>query len=228
MATLAFDLYGTLVDPIGVREQLAVALDEATAAVVAQLWRQRQLEYTFRLTAMGSYHDFNWVTRRSLADTVTALGLDVALPTQESVVAAYDHLSPLPDVGPGLKLLRQSGHRCVVLSNGTPTMIEACLNNSGLLDYIDSWISADTVRAFKPAPQVYQNAADIIGQPITEIRLVSSNPFDVIGAKAAGMMTAWVNRTGAFFETFGPAPDMVASSFGELAHLLISVERPVE
>lgn len=224
MAILAFDLYGTLVDPTGVSEQLTEVLDGATAADVAQMWRQRQLEYTFRLTAMGSYHDFGWVTQRSLADTVQALRLDVPPRIQELLVAAYDHLSPFPDVEPGLRMLADAGHRSIVLSNGTPTMIEASLTNSGLLTLIESWISVDSVRAFKPAPRVYHHAASVTGQPIGRIRLVSSNPFDIVGATAAGMTTAWVNRTGAAFETFGGAPDIAVSSFADLVHALTSSE----
>ena len=217
---LAFDLYGTLVDPICIWRQLQHYVGDA-AVRVAELWRQKQLEYTFRLTAMEQYQSFDQVTRKAL---VYALGAEKQeLPEEHllDVLAQYDHLESFPDVRPGLEKLRGAGFTMVVLSNGTPRMQSAALRSAGIADLLLDMISVDDVRTYKPAPKVYQHAALRLGRPIAEVRLVSSNPFDVIGAEAAGMRVAWVNRSGGVFDTLGAPPPLTARTLTELAEALV-------
>jgi 2-haloacid dehalogenase len=205
---LAFDLYGTLVDPITVSGDLDRVLGVSLGPEAARLWRLKQLEYSFRLTVMGGYEDFRWVTSRALGFALASLG--VRLPGQQvqDLVERYDHLEPFPDAAPTLRLLVGLGYELAVLSNGSPAMISSCLGHSGLGDYFDQRISADEVRAFKPSPLVYRHAAERLGRPIGQIRLVSSNAFDIVGASAAGMRTAWVNRSAVPFDTIGQQPDV--------------------
>lgn len=218
---LAFDLYGTLVDPIGISASLAAMTDTATGSRIASLWRQRQLEYAFRLAAMRRYQDFRWVTERALDDALTVLAVELNATERSSLIDGYDNLQPFPDVKSGLEQLAVQ-HRLVVLSNGSPAMIAACLANSGLSSLVESYVSVDEVRTFKPAPAVYEHASARIGRPIGDIRLVSSNPFDVIGSKVAGMRNAWVDRAGGVFDSIGPLPDIHVADLGGLGRAMVA------
>jgi 2-haloacid dehalogenase len=213
---LAFDLYGTLVDPIAISGELDRVLGGASGSEVARLWRLKQLEYSFRLTAMGQYEDFRWVTARSLDFALASARISLPEGQARRLVELYDHLRPFPDAVPALRALAGLGYELVVLSNGSPAMIGNCLNNNGLGELFSQSISADEIRAFKPAPAVYQHAARRLGVPIGQIRLVTCNAFDCVGAGAAGMRTAWVNRSAAPFDTIGRPPDLAVPALDAL------------
>jgi len=221
---LVFDLYGTLVDPIAISSGLARMLAPADGLEVARFWRSRQVEYSFRLTVMGRYKDFRWVTACALNDALAALDIQLSEDEKAELVALYDRLGAFPDTMEGLQMLRLGGHLLAVLSNGTPEMVENCLKNSGLRELFAAVVSVDDVQAFKPAAVVYENAARKLGCPISESRLISSNPFDVIGAKTAGMRTAWLNRSGAAFDTLGEPPDITVSSLTQLRDRLTALD----
>lgn len=214
--TLAFDVYGTLVDPIRLSQHLEAWLP-GEGRRVSQVWRQTQLEYTWRLTAMGQYQDFAWVTRQALEHALEACGHRLTAPQREALVAQYDHLACFDDVVPGLSHLNGAGYPMVVFSNGTPRMLEALLASAGLGRFFADVISVDAVRVFKPSPRVYQHLARRLGRPTEEIRLISSNPFDVIGAEAAGLRVAWVNRSGGPYDTLAALPEVVAPTLIALA-----------
>ncbi len=216
---LAFDVYGTLVDPIGIQAQLERHLPEA-APQVTQAWRQKQLEYTFRLAAMERYEDFRQVTRMALDYALAAVGGELDEDQKDDLMTRYDRLDGFEDAEPGLRRLREAGHQMVAFSNGSPSMISAVLDNTALRPYLNNFISVDEVKTYKPSPKVYRHAAERLGRPVGEVRLVSSNPFDVIGAEAAGMRAAWVDRIGGVFDTLGPRPKMVVETLVELANIL--------
>jgi 2-haloacid dehalogenase len=216
---LGFDVYGTLVDPLGVSRQLA-RLVGGEAERVAVAWRRKQLEYTFRLTAMERYEDFAWVTRRALAFALAAAGRTLHEGDQAAMLAAYADLEPFGDAEAGLAQLRDAGHVLAVLSNGTPAMLEEVLTRSGLRQFFVDVISVDEVRAYKPSPRVYRHAAERLGRPPHEVCLISSNSFDVIGATATGMQAAWVNRSGQPVDTLAPPPRVVVSSLTDLTGAL--------
>ena len=213
---LAFDLYGTLVDPIAISGELGQVLGEPDGDEAARLWRLKQLEYSFRLTAMGRYEDFRWVTSRALDFALASIGARLTDEQAERLVELYDHLQPFPDAVPALRALAGLGYELVVFSNGTPTMIRNCLDNSGLGDFFSQQISVDEVRAFKPSPVTYQHAAGRLSLPLGQVRLVTSNAFDSVGAGAAGMRTAWVNRSAAPFDTIGTQPDLIVPALDRL------------
>ena len=217
---LAFDLYGTLVDPIAISTELAQRLGNTDSHDVARIWRSRQLEYCFRLTAMNCYEDFRRVTAHSLDDALAMLAVSLSQDEKDDLVALYDHLDAFPDAVSGLRALQESGHVLAVLSNGTPDMIENCLTNAGLRGFFTAVVSVHEVRLFKPSPSVYYHAAKELRCPITAVRLISANPFDVIGAKYAGMRTAWLNRHGAHFDTLGEPPDIEISNLAQLGDRL--------
>lgn len=213
---LAFDLYGTLVDPIAISGELGKVLGEADGRAAASLWRVKQLEYSFRLTAMGRYEDFRWVTARALDFALASLGTSLQAGQAGRLVELYDHLQPFPDVVPALRAVAGLGYELAVFSNGTPAMIANCLDNSGLDRFFGQRISVDEVRAFKPSPVAYQHAAARLSLPPGRIRLVTCNTFDSVGASAAGLRTAWVNRSAAPFDTIGAQPDITVPALDGL------------
>ena len=204
---LAFDLYGTLVDPIAISGELDRVLGGSGRREVARLWRLKQLEYSFRLTAMGQYEDFRWVTSRALEFAFASTGVSLPGEQARQLTGLHDELPPFPDAVPALRALAGLGYELAVFSNGSPAMISNCLGTSGLGEFFGQRISADEVRVFKPSPRVYRHAAGRLGRA-GQVRLVTCNPFDSVGASAAGMRTAWVNRSGAPFDTIGHRPDL--------------------
>ena len=217
---LAFDVYGTLVDPIRIWKRVEEYVPGEDALSIAETWRRKQLEYTFRLTAMDEYEDFQQVTRKALDYALRAAGRDLSGGQKDTLIEQYNDLECFPDVQPGLERLKSAGHQMVVFSNGSPSMLEPLMEAAGLRAYFDECISVDEVRAFKPSPKTYRRVAERLQRPIHEIRLVSSNPFDDIGAEAAGMRAAWVDRSGGLFDTLRPVPDVVVGTLTELADTL--------
>lgn len=216
---LAFDMYGTLVDPIRICKQLEHHIP-GDAQRIAEIWRQKQLEFTFRLTAMERYEDFEQVTRKALDYALATTGHTLETQQKNSLMAQYNDLECFADVQLGLQRLKDAGYTIVVFSNGSPSMLTAIMNAAHLTPYFNGFVSVDEVKVYKPSPIVYKHVASSLGRPIDEVRLVSSNPFDVIGAEAAGMQAAWVNRSGGLFDTLAPMPQMVVKSLVELADVL--------
>jgi 2-haloacid dehalogenase len=219
---LAFDLYGTLVDPIAISGELGRVLGDSDGSETARLWRLKQLEYSFRLTAMRHYEDFRWVTSRALDFALASTGASLPAGQAQRLIELYDHLRPFPDAVPALRALAGRGYELAVLSNGSPAMIGNCLDNSGLAEFFGQRISVDEIRVFKPSPLVYRHAAERLARPIGRIRLVTCNAFDSVGASAAGMRTAWVNRSAAPFDTIGRPPDLTVAALDRLPAALAS------
>ena len=130
--TLTFDMYGTLVDPLGVQRTLEGRVADPEA--VARRWRETQLRYAALLTAMEHYHDFGWVTERALEHALATSGEAVDPAERRELVAAYDELEAFPDTRPGLERLRDAGHFLAVFSNGTRAMIERVVSGAGIAD----------------------------------------------------------------------------------------------
>jgi len=216
---LAFDMYGTLVDPIRIWKQLEYFIP-GDAQRIAEIWRQKQLEFTFRLTAMERYEDFEQVTRKGLDYALATTGHTLETQQKNSLMAQYNDLERFADVQPGLQRLKDAGYTMVVFSNGSPAMLTGIMNAAKLHPYFRGFVSVDEVKVYKPSPIVYRHVANSLGRTIDDIRLISSNSFDVIGAEAAGMQAAWVNRSGGMFDTLAPRPQMVVKSLVELADVL--------
>ena len=216
---LAFDMYGTLVNPIRIWKQLEQYIPHHGIRV-SELWRQKQLEYTFRLTTMERYEDFEQVTRKALDYALAAFGYTLDVEQKQQLMAQYNDLERFPDVEPGLERLQAMGHTMVVFSNGSPSMLGPLMKTAGLEKYFQGFVSVDEIHVYKPSPKVYQLAAKKLGRPIGEVRLISSNPFDVIGAMNAGMQAAWIDRSNGLFDTLGSRPDMVVGTLIELADRL--------
>ena len=160
----------------------------------AQLWREKQLEYTFRRGLMRRYVDFDVCTVQALRYVSAQLGVPLDEGDERALLDGYLRLPPFPDVRPGLEGLRDSGHRLVALTNGTEDSVRSLLENAGIQMYFEAILSADRIGTFKPDPAVYSLLGEIMDTRSTQALLVSGNPFDVIGAKACGLKAAWLRR----------------------------------
>lgn len=217
--SLAFDMYGTLVNPIRIWTQLEQYFPNG-AQRIAEIWRQKQLEYSFRLSVMEQYEDFAWVTRKALDYAIMASGQQLSEAQKQALMAQYNDLECFPDVQPGLEQLQQRGYSMVVFSNGNPAMLSTIMQAAQLNPYFQGFVSVDELRMYKPSPRVYQLVAHKLARPIQQVRLISSNPFDIIGARSAGMQVTWINRSGGLFDTLGSVPETVVETLVELASTL--------
>lgn len=193
MTTFVFDAYGTLYDV----HSVASATEDAFPGhgeAITQIWRLKQLEYTWLRSLMGRYKDFWTVTRESLAYTVKTLGLEAPTETFDSILERYLHLRPYPEALEALEGLRKQGHRLAILSNGSQSMLDALVQNTGFDKALDAVLSVDAKGIFKPSPQSYSLVGEKLGVPAGEVVFVSCNPFDVSGAKSYGFKVAWIER----------------------------------
>ena len=213
---LGFDVYGTLVDPLALAEPLRALVGEQ-AVRFAELWRNKQLEYSFRRGLMRRYADFDVCTRQALRYTQQALRCELPESDQGRLLEAYLYLPLFPEVAASLAALKTQGHRLAAFTNGVETSIRALLANAGVLPQLEDVISVDDLRTFKPDPAVYAHLARQTGRAPGETWLVSSNAWDVIGAKAAGLRAVWVKRQpDAVFDPWDVEPDVVVSRLDEL------------
>ena len=220
-SAIGFDIYGTLVDPLEMNEHLRPVVGEKLADRFSERWRNKQIEYTFRRALMRRYEDFGVCTRQALVHTAGVLGVDLTEGEQERLVEEYQNLQPFPDVIPGIEALASKAHTLVAFSNGVEATARTLLDRAGLLEHLHGVISVDDVKTFKPDPEVYHYLAHRLGTEPSEIWLVSSNPFDVIGAKAAGLAAAWIQRKpDARFDPWEIEPDLVAPDLEALAQSL--------
>ena len=207
-----FDAYGTLFDVHSVVEAGRALTDDPVALSV--LWRQKQLEYTWLRSLMGRYEDFWSVTEAALRYSVKRQGLRADEAALRPLMDAYLTLACFPDVPKALA--RLAGRPRAILSNGAPRMLAAAVASSGLVAALEHVISVDRVKVYKPAPAVYALGPATLGVPADELMFVSSNAWDVAGAKAAGYRVAWCNRAGAPEEELGGRADWVVTNLMEL------------
>lgn len=219
-----FDAYGTLFDVYSVgllAEQLFPGFGER----LAQLWRDKQIEYT-RLTSMsGRYRPFWDLTRAGLRYAALKLGLALDAGAEERLMNQYRHLSAFPENHEVLAQIRALGLPTGILSNGDPAMLEVAVKSAGLQGLLDEVISVEPVRCFKPDPRVYQLGLDAVRRrrpdaSAKQVLFVSSNGWDAIGATWFGFTTFWLNRAGLPAEPLGTRPTHEGRSLHELLPLL--------
>ena len=214
--TLAFDVYGTLIDTHGVVAALQPHLGERALAF-SSLWREKQLEYSFRRGLMQNYETFAVCTRQALAYAFQAFKLEQAPAQTEALLEVYRTLPAFGDARAGLEMARTAGFRLFAFSNGSADAVEGLLRHAGLRELLQGVVSVDDVRSFKPNPGVYAHFLRQAGVPGGEAWMVSGNPFDVIGAVSAGMRAAWVKRSPeALFDPWGVEPTLVVKALTDL------------
>jgi len=228
---LVFDAYGTLYDVQSVLAK-AEAFCPGKGEVITQIWRLKQLEYSWLRSLMQEYEDFWVVTGAALDFALRAAGVEPNDAIREPLMENYLHLDPYPEAQEALAAL--AGHKLAILSNGSPSMLQELVRNSGLDRWIEPAISVDRVRAYKPHRSCYALVEPALGVPKDEVLFVSSNSFDVTGAKAFGFQVAWIRRSGGGVpatmmgmlrgraEELGHAPYQTVSALTDLPELLRS------
>ena len=218
--TVAFDVYGTLIDTSGMISALEKIVG-GQAAPLSQLWREKQLEYSFRRGLMQNYRDFSVCTRQALEYTCQVLGVEISDADKERLMEGYKVLPAYADVEEALPGLKGSGIRMFAFSNGRAEDVRGLLVNAGIEEHFEGVVSVDDVRSFKPDPAVYALFLRQAGAEVSESWLVSGNPFDVIGAMSVGMRAAWVKRSAkAVFDPWEIQPTVTVANMGELSEVL--------
>jgi 2-haloacid dehalogenase len=217
--TITVDSYGTLVDPDAVEASLAAELD-VDPEPVSRLWRSRSITYTMVGNFIGEYQSFYEMNRDALEFALASHGVDLDEAAVESILSTYHELDVFCDVRDGIERLRDGGYAVSVLSNGNPEMLDSMVDHADIGGLIAETISAHEIETFKPDPAIYRHAAERTGTPIERIVHVAGPGFDVQGATAAGMQSAWLDRDGDPYESFGPTADVDVETFHGLAEAL--------
>jgi len=218
IAVCVFDAYGTLFDIERITAGSKGALGDRTTAL-HELWRLKQLEYTWLRSLMGRHTDFWHVTGESLDYALGALGLpDPAL--RARLMEAYLAPPVFPDAVATLEKLRAAGFRLAILSNGSPTMLTSATANAGLFELFDAVLSVEAVGVYKPHPSVYRLALDKFNCHPSQIAFVSSNGWDIAGASAFGFQALWVNRRAAPREALPAGAHAEVKTLAEIPALL--------
>ncbi|HLW44022.1 MAG TPA: haloacid dehalogenase type II [Candidatus Acidoferrales bacterium] len=213
---LAFDVYGTLIDPFRMEEHLRAAFGEK-AKEASELWRGKQIEYSFRRALMKKYRNFDACTAQALRFVSAQLGISLSGEAQEKLLSKYLELPAYPDVTSALDELAARGFTIAACSNGTESAVRGLLDHAGVLALFSKIVSVDPIRTFKPDPAVYEHLISEVNSRKEMVWLISSNPFDVIGAKAYGLRTAWVQRDPKrVFDPWEFEPDVVVHGLAEL------------
>jgi 2-haloacid dehalogenase len=214
---LAFDAYGTIFDVHSVIA-LCEELFPGRGSALSQLWRTKQLEYTWLRSLMNTYEDFWQITEAGLTFACESLSLPLTDDKRARLMDAYLHLSPYPDVAPALQRLRHLP--LAILSNGAPRMLHDVVANAKLSAAFKHLLSVDSVKIFKPHASVYQLAVDTFSVAPQEIGFVSSNGWDIAGAAHFGFRTFWINRGKQPIEGLGSQPYRVVSTLHDVADAL--------
>jgi 2-haloacid dehalogenase len=217
---IAFDVYGTLVDPLEMNQHLNRLVGEK-ADNFAQIWREKQIEYAFRRGLMQNYETFGVCTKQALLFAMHTLKVDLSNNDQDWLIEEYQNLRAFPDVVSGLEALKAQGCTTVAFSNGVEATVRTLLERAGVLPHLDGVVSVDELKTFKPDPKAYAYLAQRLNCSIHQTWLVSSNPWDVIGAKSAGLKAAWIKRKpDAVFDSWGIEPDIVVENLEQLSERL--------
>jgi len=217
LKALVFDAYGTLFDVHSVTSICDQLFPEHGAAL-SRVWRVKQLEYTWLRSLMGHYKDFWQVTESALVYACRDLNLPCRPAMCARLMDAYLHLEPYPEVRHALNAL--ADYPLAILSNGSSRMLHSVVESAKLQGVFSLIISADEAKIYKPSPRVYDLVPRKMGLDKAAIGFVSSNYWDVAGARAYGFWTCWVNRANAPGDELGFTPDVIVNTLTELANVV--------
>lgn len=216
MKTLAFDVYGTLINPQSIVVEVE-KFDAKKADWLVDIWRSKQLEYTFRRDLMKRYADFGQCTREALDFACLQTKVNLSDTEKKQLIDAYQFLPTFNDTKKSLIELKEAGHRLFAFSNGTKNAVATVLKNAGILDFFEGIVSVDDIKSFKPNPAVYQHLIDTTKSERGKTWLISGNSFDVIGAINFGLKAAWIKRNPSILlDPWGIEPTETISSLGEI------------
>ena len=216
---ILFDAYGTLFDVYSIGA-LADECFPGSGGALAALWRARQLDYTRLRTLSDQYVDFLSVTEDALRYSCARLQLELSEDRCQRLLSQYLRLTAYADVVPTLQRLRAQGYSLTILSNGSPAMLQGAMAAAGLSELFTHVLSADQVRKYKTAPEVYQLGVAAFNCPARDLAFVSSNGWDACCATSFGYRTFWVNRAGDPVERLGAVPSGEGRSLHELIGFL--------
>ena len=215
---VVFDAYGTLLDFNSAAARAQDSLGER-AATLSELWRSKQLQYTWLRSLMGTYAPFWQVTRDALDHSLETLGIDDAA-LRSRLLQLYRQLEPFADVKRTLSELRARGFKMAILTNGSQELIDATCDHAGITPLLDAILSVDDVGIYKPHPSVYELACRRLAVARERIAFVSSNGWDAAGAAQFGFRVIWCNRYGQRMERLPARPHVEVRSLGEIPALL--------
>lgn len=213
-----FDAYGTIFDLVSATNHESAVLGPQ-AAPLGELWRLKQIQYTWLRTIMGQYEPFETLTAEALDYALQQFGIEDD-DLRHRLMASYRRLSAYDDVAPVLNKLCAAGLRTAILSNGSPEMLHAAVANAGLDEQLDAVLSVDPLKVYKPDARVYQLACDHFGLKPSAICFLSSNGWDAAGASSFGFKVAWINRAGLPVERLPGQPAATLDSMADLPDLL--------
>ena len=226
LQAILFDAYGTLFDVYAVAAE-AERQFPGHGAALANLWRDKQIEYTRLRSLSGTYQPFDVVTDQALQFACRKLGLALGVQAQQGLMAQYNQLAAFPENLGVLHALKQSGMKLAILSNGNPEMLAPVIRAAGMTDLFSHVLSAHDVKKFKTAPEVYQLGIDALGLTAQDCLFVSSNGWDICGASWFGYPTFWVNRAAVPLEVLGVTPDGEGRSLNDLLEFVRQCGAPI-
>lgn len=218
---IAFDAYGTLFNVHSVVEKCE-EIYPGYGTKISDLWRAKQLEYTWLRSLMGRYRDFWGITEDALVYTLKNFHLDYDEHTISTILERYLYLQPYDEIPDALDRLKEK-FKLAILSNGSPNMLHDMVENANLEHSFEQIISVDELQIFKPFSGVYQLGPAKLNMTKDEILFVSSNPFDIAGAKVFGYRVCWINRLNLQREEFNDIdakPDIIIKSLSELENFV--------
>lgn len=213
-----FDAYGTLLDFNSAVMRCADEIGD-DAARLSDIWRQKQLQYTWLRSLMGTHADFWQVTGEALDFSLAAVGIENPA-LREKLMALYRELDAFEEVPQTLRQLKQANMQTAILSNGSPEMLDAAVRANGLENLLDDVQSVEDVGVFKPDPRVYQMSVNRLGVAKENICFMSSNGWDAAGAASFGFKVVWINRYKQPVEHLPARPDLVIETLRPLPKAL--------
>ena len=219
ISACVFDAYGTLLDLNSAAESCNDELGDK-AQPLSDLWRAKQLQYTWLRSLMEKHADFREVTESSLDFSMQALGLDDG-DLRAKLLSSFETLTPYPEIKPMLEALNNAGMKTAILSNGNPEMLKSATTSASIDGLLNMVLSIEEVGVYKPSPKVYQLAVDRLNIPLKNICFVSSNGWDAAGAAAFGFQVAWINRSGQPPEQLPFKPVVELKDLSGLAELVV-------
>ena len=212
---IIFDAYGTLFDVYAIAAE-AERQFPGQGAALANLWRDKQIEYTRLRTLSDTYQPFDSVTRDALQFACSRLGLALSPESQSQLMDQYNRLTPFPENLNVLNELKRHGQKLAILSNGNPEMLDPVIKAAGMDGMFTHVLSAHSVKKFKTAPETYRLGTSTLGLAAKDCLFVSSNGWDICGAAWFGYPTFWVNRAAAPLEVLGVTPNGEGRSLNDL------------
>ena len=215
---VGFDVFGTLCNPNHLAPALAPWSDQPLALV--HRWRQLQVEYLLRRSAMDRYVDFERLTAQALTMTLAEAHIHIPATTQRTLCQQWPALPIDPQALDAIRHLKHHGWRCHVWSNATTTTLRQWCALHGLDQLLDGIVSVDGIKRYKPHPEVYHYFAQVAASPRQDCWLVSRNAWDALGAVHAGLHSVWIRDPHQSAEPWEVSPDAAVADLTTAATYL--------